>query len=537
MSFNILGDHNLDIDIRLIKNIRKVNGEQITDEIEQVVDIELSSINSLQIDDNLMRMGLYGVIEINNKANILDTIGINNGQAEDLYIAISIKDLELQKETGLKPHQIKVEFLGLVEKTTTASANFEDNLIMFEFEEAIVADMHHTSWDQFTSQSEVNNISANVVEIVNSFYENTWKDGSDVNVQEFITAESDYEPDIKIPVQVNTKRNNDSVHDVVSTLLKRTQAVKADNGNDAIFHLPSFRFSNTPKGRLMTFKPYFTDRHRALIEEVREEGISLNDFGVTNPTDYSDVYTEKFTFGPFAQLKGFTDPNTNWHNSIEGETVTRPDTGTLMEDKWSNYYMITSAEDDLVSTTNLKIIPYVTIAKNFIQNELGLKKNAGINLPLINPKHQKKTYFYNIGDLKDSSTKATRNEIYNKVTKSFVTVNEQIEFESKGAIYRTPGKFIWIERTKKTSELENLWYVNSVQHSIVDGRYTTKIIANSVFGDKTINDYNKLFNEVAIYLKQEERNLQFQRKEQEVKEATENLQTAAAPTPPQTYPT
>ncbi len=171
MSFNILGDHNLDIDIKLIKKIRKVNGEQITDEIEQVVDIELSSINSLQIDDNLMRMGLYGIIEINNKANILDVIGINNGQAEDLYIAISIKDLELEKEAGLKPHQIKVEFLGLVEKTTTASANFEDNLIMFEFEEAIVADMHHTSWDQFTSQSEVNNKpeGANVVEIVNSF--------------------------------------------------------------------------------------------------------------------------------------------------------------------------------------------------------------------------------------------------------------------------------------------------------------------------------------------------------------------------------
>tara|TARA_R110002020_G_scaffold147195_6_gene322403 strand:+ start:5068 stop:6696 length:1629 start_codon:yes stop_codon:yes gene_type:complete len=542
MSFNILGDHNLDIDIKLIKKIRKVNGAQITDEIEQVVDIELSSINSLQIDDNLMRMGLYGIIEINNKANILDVIGINNGQAEDLYIAISIKDLELEKEAGLKPHQIKVEFLGLVEKTTTASANFEDNLIMFEFEEAIVADMHHTSWDQFTSQSEVNNKpeGANVVEIVNSFYENTWKDGSDVDVQESITAESDYEPDIKIPVQVNTKRNNDSVYDVVSTLLKRTQAVTAKStiSDDTIFHLPSFRFSNTSEGRLMTFKPYFTDRHRALIEEVREEGISLDDFGETNPTDYSDVYTEKFTFGPFAQLKGFTDPNTNWHNSIEGETVTRPDTGTLMEDTWTNYYMFPSAEDDVISKTNVQVIPYVTIAKNFIKNELGLKKNAGINLPLINPKHQKKTYFYNIGDLKDSSTKATRNEIYNKVTKSFVTVNEQIEFESKGAIYRTPGKFIWIERTKKTSELENLWYVNSVQHSIVDGRYTTKIIANSVFGDKTVNDYDKLYLEVTKYLRIQFRNRQQkQREEEKVETATNNKQAAAAPIPPQIYPT
>ena len=50
MSFNILGDHKLDIDIKLIK---RVDGKK-----DQTFDIELSSINSLQIDDNLMRMGL-----------------------------------------------------------------------------------------------------------------------------------------------------------------------------------------------------------------------------------------------------------------------------------------------------------------------------------------------------------------------------------------------------------------------------------------------------------------------------------------------
>ena len=83
-----------------------------------------------------------------------------------------------------------------------------------------------------------------------------------------------------------------------------------------------------------------------------------------------------------------------------------------------------------------------------------------------------------------------------------------------------------------------MWYVNSVQHSIVDGRYTTKIIANSVFGDKTVNDYDKLYLEVMKYLRIQFRNRQQkQREEEKVETATNNKQAAAAPIPPQIYPT
>ena len=545
MSFNILGDHKLDIDVKLIK---RVIGKK-----DQIFDIELSSINSLQIDDNLMRMGLYGVIEINNKANILDTLGINSSEADDLFIAISIKDLELSKVDSIEPHQLKIEFLGLVEKTTTASANFEDNIIIFEFEEAVVADMQHTSWDNFIlksakSGSLTSNAEVNVVELAKKFYETTWLETNEKADLKEIVAESPYKPDVKLPIYLVQERNNDSLHKVLLNLLKCSKAMGVQKKNtgsggwfDAIslvsfslpsfrfnntdsfykvlsnllthsqttnyggairaiadfftgkeaFNLPSFRFNNTEKGRQLIFKPYFTDKHRAFIEEVREKGLQGKE------TDFSEVYTEKFTFGPFAKITGFTDRNTNWHNSIEGETITRPDTGTLMEKVWTNFFLIDGAEDedgvDNIGQFGVKLISYAQVALNFVESELGLKGKQGINLPLIDPAHQKKQMVYKVADKTGQlSSQARYNFVHNAITKSFVTVNEQIEFECKGAIYRTPGKFIWIERTKETSQLEKLWYVNSIQHSIVDGKYTTKIIANSFFGQKTSQDYDDL---------------------------------------------
>ena len=508
MSLNILGDHNLDIDIKLIKRVVGIGDD--TGISNEILDIELSSINSLQIDDNLMKMGLDGLIEINNKASILDTLGFNSSEADDLYIAISIKDLDLGKLTlpeGVKPHQLKVEFLGLIEKTTSASANFEDNIIMFEFKEAVVADMHHTSYDSFLSTAEGKGLpeEIDVVTLVKQFYKSTWSKNHKASLKE-IVADSGYSPDIKLPIATQTTNNNDNMHTVVSNFLKCSQAVENNsriflnhlmdlqnslfrNSDGDSFQLPSFRFNNTVEGRQMIFKPYFTSKHQEFIRAVREEEFEGKEI------DFSEVYTEKFTFGPFARITGFSDRNTNWHNSIEGESITRPDTGTLMDEVWTNFYLVDGEEgDDNIASTSITTLPYADVALNFVNNELKLPPGEkGVNLPVLDIARQKKQYIYKIADTNTGdSPLARKNRVHNRIIKSFVTVNEQIEFECKGSIYRTPGKFIWIERTKETSLLEKLWFVNSVQHSIVNGKYTTKIIANSFFGQKTSKDYQKL---------------------------------------------
>ena len=46
-----------------------------------------------------------------------------------------------------------------------------------------------------------------------------------------------------------------------------------------------------------------------------------------------------------AQINGALDPNTNWHNSIEGESITRPDVGTLRKEVWTNFLQIRGSED------------------------------------------------------------------------------------------------------------------------------------------------------------------------------------------------
>ena len=528
MSFNILGDHGLDIDITILKMVRRLENGELIERLDQTIPIGISAISSLKIEDSLMRTGMYGAIEINNKSSILDQLGIAAKSSDDLYISITIKDEELE-ESGLKPHQAKIEFLGLIEKTVTGSANFQDNYIIFQFEEAFVAEMKHTSWDNFIKDSQIKE-ELSVTNLVEAYYTEVWKKKN--KTDGVIVDTSEGMPTNVLPMIANTKikrPREESFYDVFKRTLSRTNAVSVGgevaieddpldgfstsidagsltgnvsvNSSSFVSHLPSFRFTNGKNGiRVMKFKPYFSDRHRQFIEEVRLEDIQ----GATN--DYKDVYTEKFTCGPFAQIKGALDPNTNWHNRIEGESITRPDVGTLREDVWTNYLQIKGSEQDLLSdefdiTKNIiKIHLYAEVVENFIRDELALK-DAGVNLPLIDPKSQTKKYVYTPADGKYSD-EAIITELYNKLKTSFVTVNEQISFTCKGAIYRTPGKFIWVERSAAAGEslLEKLWYVNSVEHSIIDGKYQTEIIANRMFGDNTEEAFAKSKTETAKYL-------------------------------------
>jgi len=510
MSFNILGDHGLDIEILILKMVRRFENGKLVERIDQTIPIDLSAISSLKIEDSLMNVGMIGAIEINNQSSILDQLGIATKSSDDLFISIAIKDKDLV-EHGLEPHQAKIEFLGLIEKTVTGSANYQDNVVIFQFEEAFVAEMRHTSWDNFIRDAKLDGDEISVTNLIEAYYNEVWKKKNKLNNKSTIIAESErYLPINNLPLIASTKirkPREESFYDVFMRALKRTNVGIVTRGHHSFSPfmkqlLPSFRFSNAKNGiRMMTFKPYFTDRHREFIEEVRVEGIEE---GVSN--DYSDVYTEKFTCGPLALVKGTLDPNTNWHNSIEGESITRPDVGSLRIDVWTNFIQVNGKQAEFedgkfdISTANSELHLYAKVVQNFIKDELGLK-DAGVNLPLLDAKSQTKQRVFTPGDAKNGEA-AIISELYNKLKTSFVTVNEQISFSCKGAIYRTPGKFIWIERTANSKEslLEKLWFVNSVQHSIIDGQYETEIIANRVFGDNKIDAFEALETKTAEYI-------------------------------------
>ena len=511
MSFNILGDHGLNINIQILKKVREFVNGTFEDKIAQAIDIPINAVSSLKLEDNLINTGMKGIIEINNDASILDQLGIATKSSDDLYISISIKDPDLES-AGLNKHQAKIEFLGMIEQTVTGSANFQDNVVIFKFEEAFVAEMRHTSWDTFfksqtaklgaSAASELSTTSVKVTDLVKAYYKENWLSLNPGIKNTNIVDDTEYFPVNALPMIVNTKverPKDESFYDVFARTLRRSNSsnnlsgVITDfvKGNGFKQLIPSFRFNNDKTGiRKMTFKPYFTDKHRAFIREVKEVGIQ----GIDN--DYSDVYLEKFTCGPLAQFKGSIDPNTNWHNSIEGESITRPDVGKLRKELWCNFIQINAKKSALdddnfdITANNSALHLYANAVVSFIKDELGLE-DEGVNLPLLDAKTQTKQYLFTPADEKNSND-AVINELYNKIKKSFVTVNEQISFKSKGAIYRTPGKFIWVERSEKESLLEKLWYVNSVEHIFINGSYNTEIIANRVFGDNKVEAFESL---------------------------------------------
>ncbi len=505
MSLNILQDHNLNIEIALHKKIRTFQNGKIVEFLDPGIPLELNSILSLNIEDSLLATGLRGTIEIDNKFKSFDVIDLSAKSGEELFIDIVIEDTSLLDLNGIKKHDTKVEFLGLVEKTQTASANIEDNIVIFEFEEAFVAEMKHTAWADVSklmafSAGAFGDNKYNVIDIVNSFHDHAFTGGTTDRITLLDNGELPEESAVAVgqlgsmqTLESATDIPDEKVYSVFQRFLKRTSA--ADD--TATLHLPSFRMANTPDGRRMVFKKYLSNKHRQFIDVALK-----GSFSEEKERNFADVFTEKFTGGIFATLDNIADVNTSWHNKLETFNITRPDVGYLRENVWGNYYFPGGrAEDYNNDPTKMAndIVYYAEIANLFTQVELGLKPTelGGVNLPLIDASTQAKFVRYPIQN-SDKGIDLAKIEAYNTVAKSFITVNEQIQFESKGQLYRKPGKFIWVEldnsKASPTS-LERLWYVNSVVHKIQDGVYTTEITANRVFGENGPDAFEALLKE------------------------------------------
>lgn len=173
MSVNILKDHALDIDISLIKKVRVEEDGEIKPKILDVVDLELSAIVNLTLRDSLTLHGYSGSITINNKSKILDKLQITSGIPDDVYIKfiITSKDLDESSEKGKM--QTKLSGLCLVKNSESASSNIEDNIVILEFEESVIAEMKYTRWDSiFLNNAKFDKTSnIDVIELVDIFYE------------------------------------------------------------------------------------------------------------------------------------------------------------------------------------------------------------------------------------------------------------------------------------------------------------------------------------------------------------------------------
>ena len=517
MSLNILKDNALDIDVSLIKKARVEEDGEIVSKILEIVDLELSSIVNLTLRDSLSLHGYSGSLTINNKSKILDKLQITSGTPDDVYIKFNITSKDLEQQ-AVQDMQTKLSCLCLVKNTTTASSNIEDNIVELEFEESVIAEMKYTRWDSL-ELAETSNM--DVIELVDTFYNKALLEESNIDritlpprsvigpqpslpeerktdvdrAQDLSFFKNNYseEPSIKIPYFANQDVKEDeedsTVYDAFKDLLKKTSTGLDGSPKDS-YMLPTFRFVNSTDGRRMRFASMFTDRHREFIQAI--EG------GSAGSLEFVDVYLEKFNIGPLSQAQGLVDKNTSWHNTIEAHDIVPPDMGTLREQRWTDVGMVSSNRKEYnPGTTKIDYIRYSEAMKIFAEKNLDIT-TCGLNLPLLPLKTIPEKKIFKKGDY-SGALDAQENQALNRIISSFVLVNEQLHFTSKGKVYRQPGRFIIVDSgeaiAKETPQdikdrLKQVWFVTSVTHIIDNGEYTTELICNRFFGDHTVDTIN-----------------------------------------------
>ena len=507
MSLNIFENTNLDFEVSLIKLDRSNTGDKIADVVKITLPIDSSAILNLEINESSLTMGAKGSITINNKFNILDSLNISTNSPNDLYVAISIKDIELDKIEIPETDKV-VTLIGLVNNTTAGSLDIINNILIFNWEEAFVAATRKTQLEYFTGKGKGLGIETlkqvNVKQLAEAFNDHIYK----LKSENWISVPGGtLSPNVKHDLKV-TPGANVSVYDAIQGMLKestkgspasaRTQgsagveflqgeeAASVEDTSSTVGKVTYFRFVNWEGRdgkvrRKLKYDAFLSDRHIEFIKAVFEN----DDIG-----DFSDVYTEKFSIGPLAGVSLF-DPNTDIYNKIETYNITRANIGRLREEVWGDY-QITNANgnpDPSVYTTKSK--KFADLEIEFIERDLGGLK-VSVNLPLLD---QKELRVFQVGINTMNSARLTgasnlqqQNRIAQTVIKSFLTIGETINFTVKGRIIRQPNKFIWIDHEGDSGEedYKKLWYVNSVTHKFGDGKYNTDIIATKIFGDTTL---------------------------------------------------
>lgn len=476
MSLTVFENHNLDFKVTLIKMKRKLDGERIKEVVEDIVELNNGSILDLEFSESSLAMGIKGSVVISNENKVLDRFNISSNSPDDLYIAFEIRDVELADVSFPEENKVLTS-INLVNSTGAATNGPVSNAVMFVFEEAFVAATKLTQCQYFDGKGVdiglgdiLNN--TNALELASDYNNKIYKLKSEEN----ITAPS-AEPNTRHNIKIQDKHDV-GVYDALVKMVKETGV------GSGVGKTPYMRFINAIGAdgnvkRLLKYDAFLTDRHVEFATAVKA--------GVVEG-DFSDVYTEKFFLGPFADAMP-TDPNASINNRIEDYNITRANLSELRQKVWGDYNVNNALP--ITDPGRIAIVhkSFFDLQIEFLERELG-GEDLECNLPLL-PGAELRDFHFDVNtlDTTDSALEAS-NQVYqrisNTVMKSFITLNESISFTVKGAVYREPNKFIWIEQGKEEEDYKKLWYVNSVSHKFKEGKYRTQIVATKIFGDTSL---------------------------------------------------
>lgn len=491
MSFNIFENTNLDFDVSIIKMSRTRGADKkIKDIIESVTPIDAAALLSLDLRESSLAMGFVGSVTINNKFKILDNLDITTNSPNNIYIAIKITDRELQQITDIPAEDKCITLLGVINNTSSGTIDIIDSIVIFQFEEAFITALKQTQ----ILNNFYNLENTDVISLANRFNKDIFKlsDGDTIVTEDSLT------PNVKHNIKTafnNHDGEDPSVYDAMQEMLKESTAGEEGYpGRVSYFRfvnrLSNFEDSNSEVIRQLQFGPFLSDRHLQFVKSVLENNLT---------GDYSDVYTEKFTLGPFAEAD--SDPNTSLYNKIESYNISRANTGELKETIWGDYRVdqTTPSQDHALFTPATH--PFSKIQKDFIRINLP-NLPVGLNLPIYETQDLKDLHikFNDTSNIFATSRSIIQNDnkIANLVHKSFLTIVETITFKVKGSVIRRPNAFIWIENGREEEPYKKLWYVNSVEHVFASGKYTTKIVATKIFGDVTLKDFGFSLSEAPL---------------------------------------
>jgi len=476
MSLTTFENHNLDFKVSLIKMKRKLDGELIKEVIDDIVELNNGSILDLEFSESSLSMGIKGAITISNDNKILERFNITTNSPDDMYVAFEINDVELE-EADLPKERKALTAIGLISGTGSTTAGPIQNAIVFAFEEAFVAATKLTQCQYFDGKG----VDIGLGDILNNT--NALELASDYNNKVYKLKTED---NITAPSQQPNTRHNIKIQDkhdvgVYDALVKM---VKESGIGEAVGKTPYMRFVNAIGSdgkikRLLKYDAFLTDKHVEFASSVKAGKVS---------GDYSDVYTEKFFLGPFADAAS-NDPNASINNRIEDYNITRADLSSLRQKVWGDYNVNNSLP--ITDPGRIAIVhkSFFDLQIEFIERELG-GEDLECHLPLL-PGAELRDFHFDANTLstEDDAVEAinqVNQRISNTVMKSFLTLNESITFTVKGAVYREPNKFIWIERGVDEEDYKKLWYVNSVSHKFQNGQFRNQIIATKIFGDTSL---------------------------------------------------
>ena len=435
--------------------------------------VDAGALTYLEIEDNLLNVGLTGSVSVKNPFQILDRIKALRNTEDTLYLNVNIEDKNSQVKSIVDK---KVSFLALIENSASISKNILDNEIVFKFEEAQTSMLKKTSMRKIFTE-----ITTSKVDVLGALMKSViegWTTAINEGEGSTLIDEDNFRSESGGQGNIISFCDNigDSVYDV---LMRLAGCVHIDDKLLPILKIQSIEGADGQIDRMFTFKEIFTERHREFLKTV----------GTTGASNNSDVYLEEFVISPEDDNSAGIN-SSGMFNTVETYDMLKADIAVARDSFWGDYQLDMGNVD--ISNTNINLLTLPDIVDNFEANDLGVNKFYS-SIPVLSQVERK--IIKSERKVNTTDNNILRDYAFNRTKRSFLFLNDVIIFTVKGQVFRKPGSFITINGGDVIGSTipNNIWLVISVKHIFKELNYENEVAAVRLFGNS--NKYSTLVGE------------------------------------------